>query len=565
MPTEGGSKDAIAVPSKVGNQLNSAYTFMLGLIVGEIWAAILLFGLLLSVRKAKNSHNTTVINTGIWNTKDSPFSVLKLVTTYFVKLRRERRFLLLLWVFLALATLVIGYALPIEVAPLILLGNAAPVSPTAIYVPNIDNDSLPYQLQVNAIEAPSALRAAGSAQAANASTNAKISIGQPEIIGEYGEGEKIMRIGYGYSIKGVDFGLQHYGDLELQVEGSCITEYGWLNSSYDNPQGSHFVEDVYNYFGDSSIQQSVSLYDGAVPLAYFRVGDDSPTGPAGNLTWAAIISSVNRSSYTPSTDPWYRTVRNTDTAVLADGTARDAPYTVKSGRPALSCWQNDVWSYGHHNSNIANLDLKALPGLNMSIYLQDVFFQYLGEPKIVPLGTSLGASSLQSAASSLGEVFDAGASSLHADLERLVLASYIASTNFLTDTTLYPMNRGTVPNDVLGANNQTLPGVAEFVVWSTDVQALSVRSIIIIPVVTFVLFVAVSLLTNQTSWHQLQAFNATVLYSCLHEEIANRPEFEWKREGDTPYINQGDVEQGAIRPVYNRHSRTLSWRSGEGG
>jgi len=210
------------------------------------------------------------------------------------------------------------------------------------------------------------------------------------------------------------------------------------------------------------------------------------------------------------------------------------------------------------------LNSTALPGLDLSLGMQDIFTRFLGGPKIVILATRLGASALLSTDTALGEVFDAGSSSAYADLQRLVNASYVATINTLTDTTLFPPAHNGIPNDVLGPNGKVNPGVDGFVVWSSEVQALSIRVLIIIPSITLAMFLIVYCLTNLPfSWYRIQALQATVLYSSLHEMAAGHADFEVRREGDTPFARKGDVEQTAFRPRFNRHSRTLSWGSDE--
>jgi hypothetical protein len=116
MPTVHGSKHAFAVSSTVGGYFNSAYTFLLQLIVLQVWAIIINVGLLLFYRKESHSYGSVVVSTGVWNSKPSPFDVLKLAGTYWVKFRHSRASLLLVLLFLAFAVLIINYALPILVA-----------------------------------------------------------------------------------------------------------------------------------------------------------------------------------------------------------------------------------------------------------------------------------------------------------------------------------------------------------------------------------------------------------------------------------------------------------------
>ncbi|OAP55315.1 hypothetical protein AYL99_10288 [Fonsecaea erecta] len=555
MPTIHGPRDAIAVPSDVANQLNSAYSFLVQLIIVDFWVILILVGVVLFLGKEKHSHNSGVIATGIWNSKDSPTAICKLTGSYFWKIKDRRRVHLFWWTLLAGAFVVAIYAIPIKVAPYIIIDNAAPVAATAIYVPALSTTlDEKNGVQINALEAPSAFRAAGSVLVANSTGHTHVSIDPPETIQDLGDGEAIIRVGYTYNITGLDFGLQHYPDLVLSVQGSCQTDYSWLLA--ETVDDSNIIRDEYLLFNDPSQgTQNVSFYDSARPLGYFFQGLPSPTGPASNWTWGALVSSVQRESITAGTDPWYLTV--------PDGSS-DVGFIVKGGRPALSCWQNDVWSYHGFQSTAVALDSTSLPGLELSVGLQNVLARFLSLPKIVTLATRLGASALVSTDTSLGEKFDAGASSFHSDLERLVFASYIATMNTLTDTTLFSTNNYGITNEVTGSDGKPSPGVDAFVIWSSKVSTLSILAIIIIPVMTVAMKAIVWALTDLPfSWYRVQALQATVLYSCLHEKAAGINEEQCTRQGDRPWVKAGDHEQGVFRPRFDRESRTLSWGAHE--
>ncbi|MCJ1476868.1 hypothetical protein MMC13_005537 [Lambiella insularis] len=371
------------------------------------------------------------------------------------------------------------YAIPVAFARYIIIDNAAPVAPLAIYVPSyegVDWNNLTTILSVVSLEGPSAFRAMGSVDSVNSTTLAKsfVSIDQPEILTKDPiSGDPNQRMTYRYVVTGIDFGLQKYPDLILNVEGSCETEYGWYNGTKKSSDSTAPL-DVYYLFNNASYEEWVSLDDGPSPVANFVLGPRP--GLLSNFTWAAVISSVNRTSCSTGTDPWYLTVPN------APGT-----FSVKPGRPALSCWQNDVWSFRGVNSSVTELTAPALPGLDLPESLQDIFARNLANPKIPALGMRLGASALKSATNAFSGVFNASSSSVYADLERLVFASYIATVNTLTETTLFAPNSG-IKNDALDDNGQPQPGVEEFVIWSKDVITLSVKALIIIPVLAGLLW-----------------------------------------------------------------------------
>jgi len=482
MPTAHGSSDAIAVEAWVGHELNSAYTFLLEQIVLLAWGGIVLIAVLASMKKYKHDHPSRSIYTKIWDQRSSPFGMLKLTIKHFMKPNLSR-WLILVWLALALAFLVMKYTIPIVFARYIIIDNAAPVASEAIYVPtyaNVNDTMDPRQfLEIYALEVPSVLRAAGSVDSVNSTGLMEVSVDEPEVLPDQGNGTG-LRMDYRYKVTGLDFGLQRYPDLILNVEGSCTTEYTWLKSSLSpNNSDSTVNVDIYNLWGNPGNGAQVSLDDGSFPVASFYinpvVGD-----PPSNFSWAAIVSSIDRQTLFPGTDPWYLTEQVT--------TDNPKGYQVRARRPALSCWQNDVWSYRGYNSTAIGLNSTMLPGLDLPIVLQGVFSHFLGQPKIVTLGSRLGASALKSASSSLGGYFNASSASVYADLERLVFASYIATVNTLTDTTLFPTDSG-IGNEVVDpATLLPFAGVDAFVIWSSNVVTLSVKALIIIPVLAAVLW-----------------------------------------------------------------------------
>lgn len=488
MPTARGSSDAIAVEAWVGHELNSAYTFLLEQIVLLTWGGIVLIAVLASMKKYEHDHPSRSIYTKMWDQRSSPFGILKLTTNHFMK-PNHSRWLLLVWLAVALAFLMMKYAIPIVFARYIIIDNAAPVASEAIYVPSYQGDAaadLSRLLEIYAAEVPSVLRAAGSVEAVN-STGSAVAVDQPEILPDQGNGTGV-RINYRYKVTGLDFGLQKYSDLVLNVEGSCITEYTWLSSSGTVSLFDFQVYlDTYHLFNDPYEEIQVSINDGSFPLGYFR-SDPAAHVPPSNTSWAAIVSSVDRQSTLPSTDPWYLTEQSPNSTT---------DYKVRAGRPALSCWQNDVWSYRGYNSTVIGLNSTMLPGLDLPVMLQEIFAHFLGEPKIVTLGTRLGASALKSASTSLGGYFHASTSSVYSDLERLVFASYIATANTLTDTTLFSTDSGIENQVVDPVTLLPFAGVDEFVIWSSSVVTLSVKAIIIIPVLAaalWIVFIGVLLL-----------------------------------------------------------------------
>ena len=559
MPTSRGTSDAVAVEAWVGHELNSAYTFLLEHIVLLTWGLLVFFGSVLSWRIYEKKHPHTTITKELWAKRSSPYGMLKLTVKRLVK-PKHRIWLIFLWIFLSLAFLVAKYAIPIVFARYIIIDQAAPVSAEAISFPTysgiggstaIDPRSI---LEIFALEVPSAIRALGGVDSVNntVSGSPQVYIDQPESLDpDPLSGDPNQRIGYRYNVTGLDFGLQHYPDLILSVEGSCQTDYTWSGDPIQSASDPTFFQDLYYLFNQTSITETVSLDDGPSPVARFFVGTNGGNGPKSNQTWAALISSVNRTSYYGSFDPWYLTVPNTN----PDG----PPLRVKQGRPALSCWQNDVWSYRGSSSSVTDLNSKNLPGLELSIATQDIFAHFLGSPKIPVLGTRLGVQALKSASTSYYNVFNASTSSLYSDLERLVFASYVGTVNTLTETTLFAKDSN-VKNDVLNIDNGSIPpGIDEFVIWSPDVITLSVKSLIIIPVLSASLWL-IALAVFFLPLPEIVALSATI---SANETEGNAPGKIGGTTGDKPHKTEEEKmeakpeEESKIEKVLKKGGETL--------
>lgn len=487
MPTESGTHDAVAVPARVGNQLVSAYTFLLEHIILFVWAIIVLTVVLVAIWRDGHDHHRSPLHKEIFSKRSSPSSILQLTAKRFLEMK-STRWIIALWVLVALAFVTVCYAVPIIFSPYILLGNAAPVNPDAVFVPSRQNtDSLSdasnkNNLRIFDFYVPQALRSVGLIDSLNGTdaVSPTLVVDQPETIEVENGGGVVLRIGYRYNITGLDFGMQDFPDLVFSVEGSCTTEYGWWagDSNSDDSYPGAFVEQ-YIPFNNVNESQFVSLYDGG-PKAFFfaNLPGASPT----NTSWAAIISSVNRTSWFPSTDPWYLTMPN---PFYNSSLGYIAPYMVAPQRPALSCWENDVWSYNGHTGSV--YDLNTMPGLDLPIGLTTILVDSLGLPMIYLLGTYLQVSALKSSVTAVSNILDANSSSIWGDLDRLVFASYIATVNCLTDTTLFAPADGFL-NDV-APNGTILDGTGGFVIYSDDVTALSIRALIIIPVLAVLLWI----------------------------------------------------------------------------
>lgn len=472
-PSENGPRDAVAVPSWVGDQLNAAYALIVEMTVVRVWS--ILFGLVIYLYMRRNRMEVKRLSPmapTIWNKRsDLLDSIIETVTTPGASWQTPSGVLLL---FLILVAWVGQVATGVLVPPLIILNHSAPVNPEAIYAPDRSDQSNPALATLFQLEVPRILRALGS-NALDPEIRKRVDVSQPAREGTTANDEDILRFDYKYKVTGEDLGLQNFQKLTFNVQGSCVTEYGWYvrNETQMSGDAPFFVE-YYEIFGENI---TTSLFEGPQPSARFYVGDPTEgTFPMSNTTWVALVSSADRTSFNPGTDPWYLTGQGEESAT-------GAQYRVLLQRPVLSCWEDDVWSYDGRQSTAEALTSEALPGLELSPGLQAILAGFLGSPVIHKVGQHLQTSALMSATTAAGQLFDAGGSSIYADLERLVQTAYVATVNTLTDMTLYPPGDKGIRNAARDSSDEVLDGVADFVVWSPDVAALSVLVLIAVPTV----------------------------------------------------------------------------------
>ncbi|KAF4627479.1 hypothetical protein G7Y89_g10680 [Cudoniella acicularis] len=551
MPTQHGPRAAIAVTTEASKVLQSLYTLLLKMIVIQIWYLIVLAGIAISANPKKTrSHNISIANVIIWNAQASPLDIVKLMLKYIAHIS----LFAVLWAFLAALAWAASIVLSLVVSPDLIIGQAAPVSLSAIYVPQFSSSTgtSSYSLRVNELATPSNLRAIG--QADNLTANANVVVGKPISTTDPSSGVQIIQVDYSYGLTGVEFGLQNATELQLNVSGSCITDYGWF---YGDDDSTDILIDVYLKFGLGPFV-NVSTADGGPPLCTAYLGP-APAPSNSNTTYGLVASTMTRKSFTAGTDPWYLT------APLNESDQYGAGYAVLRQRPVLSCWQSDIWRYGNQQRSIGELDqLNALP-----LSLVTVFQRFLSVPRIVNLVQALGTTALKSATGSQGFYFDAQTSNLHDDLQRLVLGAYAATRNTLQETTQFSKQYDDITNLVLGADGNPLPGTDNFVIYTTDVSALSIPMLITVPLIAFLLLGLVFLLTTSFpcyawSWGYVEALKAAVLYSALDSEDGRND--NWDRTTATPFYKGGKGEGGKIkeapahvRPKFDRTRRTLSW------
>lgn len=530
-PAASGSKWAYSVPTEAAKQINSGYSLMIDMVATQFWMLVIgLYIFMILQKKKVNDHAFKDLMPQLWNGRsDLMGAVVSKIQAMARKTDEDGsnqggrgRIVPIPLILFAVVALYCGQkAMSILASARVIIDNTAPVNPDAIYVPDGTDLSFSMVAARYVLNAPWAMRALGTATASIASLSKYVSVSKAIPTGTYNATqtqETIENITYSYQVTGADMGLQKYPNLVLSVKGSCFTEYNWYVSPGFIDNDTNLGADVYYPFGDASLVFKASALTGMAPMAVFVPGLIGQPGTLNNstATWAALISSVGKSSYSPGTDPWYLT----ELQSANDSSSTGAAYVVASGRPALSCWEDDVWSYGGKNATVTNLD--TLPGLHLSDGMKDILAMYLGVPMVVTMSVNLGSSALLSGLLSLGTIIDASTNSFAQDLERLIVAAYVATTNVLTATTLFPYGASTkVTNKVRSTSGQVKPGVEDFVVWTTEATALDMVVVLTIPILLVVLFLLNLALFNITPMSKVKLLDAVELFGQFMRQCPN--------------------------------------------
>ncbi|KAG0634679.1 hypothetical protein HOY80DRAFT_1140496 [Tuber brumale] len=363
------------------------------------------------------------------------------------------------------------------------IGNFAPINPSHIFYPNLralvaSDDGLE---KLSILKNPSALRALGAVETSNLTVMKRVRTKRLEPP----EGQTTglwAGLSYSYNITGVDMGLQSDPKLKLIVEGSCHTD---LTRS-PNPTDE---EDTYRIWGGNNTfkVKHTEEESNLPPIVVFFTDQKPFKEKPSNLSYAMIIKTAGRYSISPSQDPWYAT----EISPIKD--VYKKLYRILPKRPVLSCWEAKRWRL--NGKEVKERQLEELPGLNLHrFWIEDAFLLEFELPGVVGLGRTAGQSALKSSSfgSSLYGLFfvyvlDSGSSGVLDDLERLVRASWISGGNVLRDTITY--NPRDMKNSARRPDGSVEPSIAQFVLESRDVGALSVRVLVAVPIILILLLI----------------------------------------------------------------------------
>ena len=148
------------------------------------------------------------------------------------------------------------------------------------------------------------------------------------------------------------------------------------------------------------------------------------------------------------------------------------------------------WSYRSQTAD--STELKNISGLRAPKHALGSAF---GAPMLLQIGQFLDRKALQCANTALNRVLDASSCGIQNDLTYIIYTSYIAAKSALSDFTTYGPEQAELCNTAKDSAGALLPGEADFVIYSNDIAALSIRVIVVIPTIACRLVLLVTILT----------------------------------------------------------------------
>jgi hypothetical protein len=493
VPDDRNGIPAIAFSRREYPFIIAIYTIAIQFLLLSSWKLISSLILGIFPLNPSNSNSTMTRYVGIiafWNAAD-PWHAFSTIAEYTFKISRRSHpsdrglmatALLFPSILMAVGGLILGIFYPSQMT----LENAAPVQPSTVYCPEYPTVGNSTPQQIYSFQRPSILRSMGSAEAFDLNTKASSVYVNDRYLEESNNTHPQVEIAYGYNITGRDFGLQHFPSLTYQVKGYCLTEYSWLRPGDIGQPGQteeyamwHSETNVIAVLGPNYTRPGLL---GFYPP--FRENAENWDAESSNHSFAFVISSAGVGSYSASTDAWYFTepLPSFDPDYWFG-----AAYRVKSGRPALSCWENLDLCYGGV-CGFSKL-VETLPKGTLRPLAERI------APVVVEMALQVGVGSLKVYSGSLnGQVIDASSGNMVEDFKRLILAAYLLTKETFRDLAI------TIPdtkmaNALHGPNNELLPGAAGFIIRTRDVVALRLDMVVVVPVLLVVSWCLVGILT----------------------------------------------------------------------
>ena len=434
--------------------------------------------------------------------------------------------------------------------------HAARANPSAIFygVPGSEPAQLGFQL-VQPLRATAAYQALGRLGASKSNVEKAVEVTSTN--GSSADGPT-FQLEYSYTITGADFGLLLATELHFSVVGHCEIRWDWVEPVSN-------ISDGYPLFSgggwEINPKYNTAMVDSEKNIPpWLNIVSSNDTlkiiKQKRGFEFAVVPNISHRRSLVPNTvDPWCMTEDVPSSKTPSDNPfdSPTLPYQVRRGRPPVFCYQNDTWSLG--SSKVYHVDnLKSLPGLKLSSFLRDTLFPIeLATPAIIQTGNNLGYAQLSSSLeqSVNQKSIYAGHCNTTRDIERLVQISYIASREIVRNTVLLfsDLRSQTTLRNGAAVNGSVPDEYADFILESRDVVALSVPTLLSVPIVCIFLWSIILIRgkpsygmtkaknTGKLSRHNLRiiALQAAQLYRYLDEQISGKRRWSG-RATTTPFI-----------------------------
>lgn len=532
MPQDAGGELAIAVPYTTATYVLSAYTFLVLLVFGAFWRIYVNLAMRFYPACSNLRGNRYIAIAGIASAGSewgAGYLMVQYCWTMLFKARDTRSGVLALLVLVGVLLLgasrvVAGIFVPSS----LIIGHVAPVDAGFIFFPpslnleNADHDMVFFRvITQNSAQLASSYLANVQETLLDPGPRGRVSVNFTDLAPtKWG---RSIAMDYRYKVTGVDLGLQLASGLSKTVEGSCRTLYDF------------FADDWFTISGFRVETEGRPPAD-LTPITPFRyVGEE--------FNYFIDLNATGIISVAESNDPWYATGEG-----IGEGSNRTFP--VLPRRPVLYCRQNNTWTYGAHKVT-GNTSIAELPGLKLKPVLRDYLENGLNKiSPIVLLPLLLGDRMLLASSTAVENVFDASSYSIQDEMTRLVALSFVLEGDILRRTITNNPFRTKYANPAL-VNGTKAYGVDDFVVRSSDVATLSLKTLVAVPAVLLCALFIVWILENSifadgnrgsgARYHvRRTAFNPMQMYR--HIDEATGGIHVWKgRTSDVPYVTSGSV------------------------
>ncbi|KAF4435388.1 hypothetical protein FACUT_7217 [Fusarium acutatum] len=496
LPTKIGGVPAIAIESSTFPILIAAYSILIQIIFASLWQFLANLVLLFhAVRGYDAGRARYVALVAFWNSS-SPWTATTTMGHFLCqalinggngRVSRPEKFHAFVLFLLSAIIAFGGIAASIFIPNAMSLGPAAPVHPKSVFVPEFEDIASSSSIRIGRLKASAILRALGSTEAFKDVTARKnVETVRTTLPGSNATHPR-QRYDYGYTINAREFGLQTHLEFSHKVQGSCITEYNWLRPLPGIADPARYkgyvpfdLDPVEPILLDPTDNMTALWTQPSMVVEYHPSTEDLTIT---NRSFALIPQLAHAGSITASTDPWYLTES------FKSATAGFLGYRVKSGRPAMSCWEESLLCLGKTCTSVDGITkTPLLEGLRIIVASKFAI------PILTYIINSAGPAALKSVAGVGGTgLLDCASSALKDDLDRLVLAAYLNSREVFRETALLGPQAG-MSNLLESANGDLFPGSADFVMFTGDVTAISYSSLISIPVTCFAITLLAAML-----------------------------------------------------------------------